>query len=183
MHRFASIQNVTDRQTDRPTDRRRAVAKARPIVRSAKNRYPKSSSDSAHPYLGDCVKYVSSGWVSHLDLVFRFLQWISLISLEPMGWIYFAECGIQNSTTYTLRNYRCGMFGYLLAIGSYYKWSHTLIQLRANYNFSHTANYTEFSKFFPHLTVRKLYVVEIPHSAFRIIYLPEPNDGFRGLHF
>jgi len=33
MHRFASIQNVTDRQTDR----RHRVAKARPIVRSAKN--------------------------------------------------------------------------------------------------------------------------------------------------
>ena len=39
MHRFARIQNVTDdrRQTDRETDRRHPVAKARPIVRSAKN--------------------------------------------------------------------------------------------------------------------------------------------------
>jgi len=34
-YRFASIQNVTDR---RQTDRRHPVAKARPIVRSAKNR-------------------------------------------------------------------------------------------------------------------------------------------------
>ena len=37
-YRFARIQNVTDRrQTDRQTNRRHAVAKARPIIRSAKN--------------------------------------------------------------------------------------------------------------------------------------------------
>jgi len=38
-YRFATIQNVTDRQTDddRQTDRRHIVPKARPIVRSAKN--------------------------------------------------------------------------------------------------------------------------------------------------
>jgi len=34
-YRFATIQNVTD---DRQTDRRHSVPKARPIVRSAKNR-------------------------------------------------------------------------------------------------------------------------------------------------
>ena len=37
MHRFATIQNVTDRR--RQTDRRNSVPKARPIVRSAKNTY------------------------------------------------------------------------------------------------------------------------------------------------
>jgi len=40
-------------------------------------------------------------------------------------------CGMRNPTTYTLRNYRCGMFGCLLAVGilgNYCKSSHALIQ-------------------------------------------------------
>jgi len=32
--------------------------------------------------------------------------------------LWNAEYGMRNSTTYTLRNYRCGMFGYLLAVGT-----------------------------------------------------------------
>ena len=39
-----------------------------------------------------------------------------------------AEYGMRNSPTYTLRNYSCGMFGYLLAVGNYCKFSHALIQ-------------------------------------------------------
>ena len=39
-----------------------------------------------------------------------------------------AEYGMQNSTMYTLWNYRCRMFGYLLAVGNYCKCSHALIQ-------------------------------------------------------
>jgi len=34
--------------------------------------------------------------------------------------------------------------------------------------FVHSANYTSFRKFFPHLTFRKIPVVDIPHSAIRI---------------
>ena len=34
------------------------------------------------------------------------------------GTLRNVEYGMRNSTTYTLRNYRCGMFGYLLAVGT-----------------------------------------------------------------
>jgi len=43
-----------------------------------------------------------------------------ITNLRPVGenTLQNVEYGMQNSNTYTLRNYRCGMFGYLLAVGT-----------------------------------------------------------------
>ena len=78
---------------------------------------------------------------------------------------------MQNLTTYTLRNYRCGMLSYLLAVGNYCKCSHALIQEIANYNFCHTANCTEFGKFLsasdiPQIIHGRNSTFRIPHNVF-----------------
>jgi len=80
-----------------------------------------------------------------------------------------AEYRMRNSTTYTLQNYRCGMFGYLLAVELFTRsfskqQTTTLVTLQSILNSAsffrirHSANYT-WSKF------------RIPRSAFHIVYL------------
>jgi len=46
------------------------------------------------------------------------IMFILTLMLRGENTLQNAEYGMRNSNTYTLRNYRCGMFGYLLAVGT-----------------------------------------------------------------
>jgi len=74
-------------------------------------------------YLGEVGKFHRTLWLIYPRLCIP-------ISIKIGGEVTLrnAEYGMRNSTTYTLRNYRCGMFGYLLAVRNYCKCSHALIQ-------------------------------------------------------
>ena len=75
MHRFASIQNVTDRQTDR----RHRVAKARPIVRSAKN--------SIGPIIDKVTYWWPGNRIRHfaLNSVLRRYVWSQAYSFQSLA--------------------------------------------------------------------------------------------------